>query len=65
MNSCSTFGLINGGTAGLIWMYLICWVAFVFIYLSMAEMASMYVHWRPHPRLMSSIPTFYRGLTTR
>lgn len=40
-HSCSIMGLINGGTAGLIWMYLICWISFVFIYLSMAEMASM------------------------
>lgn len=34
-------GLVNGGTAGMIWMYLICWIAFIFIYASMAEMASM------------------------
>lgn len=34
-------GLINGGTAGMIWMYLICWIAFLFIYASMSEMASM------------------------
>ncbi|CAN8105079.1 unnamed protein product [Discula destructiva] len=39
--ACSTMGLVNGGTGGLIFMYLICWVAFIFVYMSMAEMASM------------------------
>ena len=37
----STIGLIDGGTAGLIWMYLICWVGLVCINTSMAEMGSM------------------------
>lgn len=37
----STIGLINGGTAGLIWMYLICWIGFIFVNTSMAEMGSM------------------------
>ncbi|RGP73716.1 hypothetical protein FLONG3_6264 [Fusarium longipes] len=39
--SVSTIGLVNGGTAGLIWMFLICWVGFLLVNTSMAEMASM------------------------
>lgn len=39
--SVSTIGLINGGTAGVIWMYFICWMGFMLVNLSMAEMASM------------------------
>lgn len=34
-------GLTNGGTAGYIWMYLVSWVGFLFVNVSMAEMASM------------------------
>ncbi|KAF2256486.1 amino acid transporter [Trematosphaeria pertusa] len=37
----STIGLIDGGTAGLIWMYLICWIGFICVNTSMAEMGSM------------------------
>lgn len=37
----SIIGLINGGTAGLIWMYLVAWVGFLAVNISMAEMASM------------------------
>lgn len=33
--SVSNIGLVNGGTAGLIWMFFICWVAFIFINTSM------------------------------
>jgi choline transport protein len=39
--SVATIGLINGGTAGLIWMFFICWVGFLLVNSSMAEMASM------------------------
>ncbi|KAF2002121.1 amino acid transporter [Amniculicola lignicola CBS 123094] len=39
--STSTIGLINGGTAGVIWMFLLCWIMMIFIYTSMAEMGSM------------------------
>ncbi|KAJ4138015.1 hypothetical protein NW754_001374 [Fusarium falciforme] len=39
--SVATVGLINGGTAGLIWMFFICWVGFLLVNSSMAEMASM------------------------
>lgn len=39
--SVASIALVNGGTAGFIWMYLICWIAFVFINTSMAEMGSM------------------------
>jgi hypothetical protein len=41
-NSVSTIGLVNGGTAGAIWMFFICWSGFMFVNVSMAEMASMY-----------------------
>lgn len=34
-------GLINGGLAGLFWSYIWTFVGFVFIVLSLAEMASM------------------------
>ncbi|KAH8807566.1 putative GABA permease [Xylogone sp. PMI_703] len=37
----STFGLINGGLAGLIWTYLGTFVCFLAVIASMAEMASM------------------------
>ncbi|KAK5651159.1 hypothetical protein OQA88_13206 [Cercophora sp. LCS_1] len=37
----SIFGLINGGTAGLIWMYLATFLGLFAAILSMAEMASM------------------------
>ncbi|KAF4969966.1 hypothetical protein FZEAL_10132 [Fusarium zealandicum] len=39
--SVSTIGLVNGGTAGLIWMFFICWMGFLLVNTSMAEMASM------------------------
>ena len=38
----SFFGLINGGFAGLIWSYIAVFVGFIFVYASMAELASMY-----------------------
>lgn len=37
-----TFGLTNGGTAGMIYVYLGAWIGFATIAISMAEMASMY-----------------------
>ncbi|KAF6515541.1 hypothetical protein HZS61_004282 [Fusarium oxysporum f. sp. conglutinans] len=37
----STIGLVNGGTAGTIWMFFVCWMGFLFVNTSMAEMASM------------------------
>jgi hypothetical protein len=39
----SIIGLINGGTAGMIWLYLVAWIGFLAVNTSMAEMASMYV----------------------
>lgn len=39
--STAVFALGNGGTAGLIWGYLICMVGFGFVVASLAEMASM------------------------
>ena len=35
-------GLINGGLAGLFWSYIWTFVAFTFVQMSLAEMASMY-----------------------
>ncbi|KAK5207732.1 hypothetical protein LTR99_010850 [Exophiala xenobiotica] len=37
----SIIGLINGGTAGMIWMYLVAWIGFLAVNTSMAEMASI------------------------
>jgi choline transport protein len=39
----SVFALSNGGTAGLIWGYLIVMIGFGFVVASLAEMASMWV----------------------
>lgn len=41
LHSASTFGLINGGLAGLIWTYLGTFACFLAVIASMAEMASM------------------------
>jgi choline transport protein len=35
------FALTNGGTAGLIWGYLIVWVGYMLVFATVAEMASM------------------------
>jgi hypothetical protein len=43
MSSVSTIGLINGGTAGFIWVYLFSWLGFLAVNTSMAEMGSMCV----------------------
>lgn len=37
----SLFGLLNGGTAGLVWGYLVCWIGYGMVFASIAEMASM------------------------
>jgi len=37
----ATIGLLDGGTAGLIWMFFVCWWGFMAVNTSMAEMASM------------------------
>lgn len=37
----SLFGLLNGGTAGLIWGYLFCWAGYCLVFASIAEMASI------------------------
>lgn len=39
--SIATIGLVNGGSAGLIWVYLICWIGFMLVNTSLAEMGSM------------------------
>lgn len=36
-----SIALANGGTAGLVWTWLMVWMGFTLIYLSMAEMGSM------------------------
>jgi hypothetical protein len=35
------FGLTDGGTAGLIYGFIVVWVGFTMVYLSISEMASM------------------------
>ncbi|KAK4213058.1 amino acid/polyamine transporter I [Rhypophila decipiens] len=37
----SMFALLNGGTAGLIWGYLVVWIGYLMVFATMAEMASM------------------------
>lgn len=37
-----SIALQNGGTAGLIWTWLIVWVGFTAVYMSMAEMVRKY-----------------------
>ncbi|KAK3710108.1 hypothetical protein LTR37_010539 [Vermiconidia calcicola] len=37
----STISLFNGGTAGTIYMYIVCWIGFLSVYSSMAELGSM------------------------
>ncbi|QPC74598.1 hypothetical protein HYE68_005350 [Fusarium pseudograminearum] len=60
--SVSTIGLVNGGTAGLVWMFFICWIGFLLVNTSMAEMASMYV--RVSQTSTSLTHTDYRAPTT-
>jgi hypothetical protein len=43
----SVFALTNGGTAGMIWGYLIVWAGYMLVFASIAEMASMYVNEAP------------------
>lgn len=37
----ASISLVNGGTAGYIWIFFICWMGFMLVNTSMAEMASM------------------------
>ncbi|KAK5164589.1 uncharacterized protein LTR77_009795 [Saxophila tyrrhenica] len=37
----SLFGLLDGGTAGLVWGYLVCWMGYGMVFASVAEMASI------------------------
>jgi choline transport protein len=37
----SLFALINGGTAGMIWGYLVVWIGYMLVFATVAEMASM------------------------
>ena len=43
MGSNVLFSLTDGGTAGIFWGYTVTVIASIFIYLSIGEMASMYV----------------------
>lgn len=43
----SFFSLMNGGTAGMIWGYLLTWIGYLLVFASMAEMASMYGSYTP------------------
>lgn len=47
VDSANIFGLINGGTGGLIWVYIGTFAGFFASVLSMAEMASMLVAIKP------------------
>lgn len=58
LSSVSTIGLVNGGTAGLIWMFFVCWMGFLLVNTSMAEMASMSV---PPPLLHHQLLTELQG----
>lgn len=40
-SSLAVIGLLNGGTAGVIWMFPICWAGLFLTNTSMAEMGSM------------------------
>jgi hypothetical protein len=42
----NTQGLIDGGLAGLFWSFIWTFVAFSFVGLSLAEMASMYAQFQ-------------------
>jgi hypothetical protein len=55
--SASTFGLINGGLAGLVWTYLGAYAGFLMVIASMAEMASM----RVQPFEIATLLTVYQG----
>ncbi len=46
-NRTSLFALLNGGTAGMIWGYLIVWIGYMLVFATIAEMASMCV--KPAP----------------
>jgi choline transport protein len=37
----SVISIFNGGVAGTIYMYIVCWIGFLAVYSSMAEMGSM------------------------
>lgn len=41
MNRTSVFALTNGGSAGMIWGYLIVWIGYMLVFATIAEMASM------------------------
>ncbi|GJJ08674.1 hypothetical protein Clacol_002893 [Clathrus columnatus] len=72
MESVSSFGLVNGGTAGLIYMYITTWFGFTCLIASMAEMASMapttggQYHWVSEfaPKSWVSVLAWQTGVTS-
>jgi hypothetical protein len=36
----SVIAIFNGGVAGLVYMYIVCWIGFLAVYSSMAEMGT-------------------------
>ena len=51
-----SFGLTDGGTAGLIYGFIVCMVGFSLVYLSISEMASMLVLLHPLALTQSLTP---------
>ena len=51
-----SFGLTDGGTAGLIYGFIVVWVGFTMVYLSISEMASMLVLLHPLALTQSLTP---------
>jgi len=63
--SVATIGLLNGGTAGLIWIYFIGWAGFLCVNTSMAEMGSMWVPRRDATEMVRETNSFLQGTNFR
>lgn len=63
IDSANIFGLINGGTGGLIWVYIGTFAGFFASVLSMAEMASMLVAIKPF--LLHTVCSFDNSSTSQ
>lgn len=44
VSSTAAFSLLNGGTAGFIYIYITMFIGFGMVIISMAEMVSMYIY---------------------
>lgn len=55
LRSTSTYGLIDGGRAGMVYVYLASFVGFFASVISMAEIASMYVLFRVFSSMLKHI----------